>query len=80
MATILKSRMIYFENFPLAYCNRGVQRETCESKIVFTDKTPPGFAVGTSTDIIYNCNIELSEEGLEKFRPAIIDNCSKDLA
>ncbi len=68
--------MVYFENFPLAYCNRGVQRETCESKIVFTDKTPPGFAVGTSTDIIYNCNIELSEEGLEKFRPAIIDNCS----
>ena len=72
--------MVYFEDFPLAYCNKGVQRETCEAQIVFTDKTPPAFAVGTSTDIIYNCNIELSEKGLEKFKPAIIDNCSSTTA
>ena len=67
---------VYFEDFPLAYCNKGIQRETCQTEIVFADKTPPGFAVGTTTDIIYNCNIELSDAGLEKFRPAIIDNCS----
>lgn len=72
--------MVYFEDFPLAYCNKGVQKETCETEIVFTDKTPPAFSVGTSTDIIYNCNIDLSEEGLKKFRPAIIDNCSSTTA
>ncbi len=72
--------MVYFEDFPLAYCNRGVQREACQTEILFTDKTPPAFAVGTSTDIIYNCNIELSEKGLEKFKPAIIDNCSSTTA
>ena len=72
--------MVYFEDFPLAYCNKGVQRETCQTEIVFTDKTPPAFAVGTSTDIIYNCNVELSEKGLEDFKPAIIDNCSSTTA
>jgi len=68
---------VYFDDFTPTYCNNGVLRYTCHTKIEFQDKTAPIFAAtGNQTDIIYNCDVVLSDEGLKQFRPAIIDNCS----
>ena len=68
---------VYFDDFTPAYCNNGVLRYTCHTEIDFQDKTPPIFAASSNqTDVIYNCDVVLSDEGLKQFKPVIIDNCS----
>ncbi len=69
-------KRVYFEDYTPSYCNKGVQVQTCSTELLFEDKTPPVFNDFDSKDVVYDCDIQLTDEGLKNLKPTFIDNCN----